>query len=282
MTRLLRVSYLRASALSTDVLDLLLPDENTQAQDALIKVEPGTLIWHTKLPDRSEAVVKMYRRRSLLHLSSRFVGSFRARREYDALARLWRRGVPCTEPLFWAHGETADHGRFELLATRRIEGTVRLDDWLEGASAAARAEVLCSAYRQVRAMHASGVRHGGLSFKNLLVSPAERTVFLIDFNRSVLFPFDLAGTRMGRFDLADLTAKVGRGFGRDVCAPALAGYGLAPPGVEQVMRFAQRHASTRRLRSRLRIEFRVRAGLGALLRDPRTHAALGLLLQEAF
>jgi len=57
---------------------------------------------------------------------------------YDALLRLSRHGVPCSEPLFWAHGEAEVHGRFELLATREIEGAVPLKAWIEVASPSVR------------------------------------------------------------------------------------------------------------------------------------------------
>ncbi len=273
--RLLRVSCLRAEGVSPDAIDLLLPDEKTPAQEDLIKSEPGTLIWGARLPDRTRAVVKMYRLRSRLQARQGRASAFRARREYEALLRLSQQRVPCTEPLFWAYGETEVHGRFELLATRTIEGAVPLTAWIEDASESARSAALLSVFRHVRAMHANGVRHGGLSFKNVLVAPAgaDSAVFLIDFSRSVLFPFDLAGTRMARFDLADLTTKVFRRFGRDACAPLLASYGLAPEEAQRMTRFAERHKSTRQLRRRLRLEFRIRARWLAALRGLRAPAS---------
>jgi tRNA A-37 threonylcarbamoyl transferase component Bud32 len=260
------LSCLRAAGVSPDTIDLLLPDEKTPAQEDLIKAEPGTLIWSARLPDRTRAVVKMYRLRNRLqawHVRARV---FRARREYEALLRLSQQNVPCTEPLFWAYGETEVHGRFELLATREIEGAVPLRAWIEGASESARSAVLLSLFRHVRAMHAKGVRHGGLSFKNVLVVPAgaEAAVFLIDFSRSVLFPFDVAGTRMAWFDLADLTTKVVRRLDAAACAPLLASYGLPQEEAQRMTRFAERHKSTRGLRRRLRLEFRIRAGWIAL------------------
>lgn len=280
--RLLRVHCVPARGVSAEVLDLLLPDEKTPAAEALIKAEAGTLIWRTRLPEGTEAVVKMYRRRGRLQTSRLRFDTQRVRREFTALERLVGRGVPCTTPLFWARGESPDHGRFELLATRALEGTSSFTSWLETAPPEARADVLAAAYRWVRAMHASGVRHGGLSFKNLLVAPADRSVYLIDFNRSVCFPFDLAGSRMARFDLADLTAKVLGRYGPEAARPALGAYGLSAGEADRVLRHAARHRTTRQLRRRLRLEFRVRASLGALLRDPRVALAAGWLLQDAF
>jgi tRNA A-37 threonylcarbamoyl transferase component Bud32 len=278
--RLLRVHCVRARGVSAEVLDLLLPDEKTPAAEALIKAEAGTLIWRTRLPDGTHAVVKMYRRRGRLQASRLRFDTQRVRREFTALERLEGRGVPCTAPLFWARGVSPDHGRFELLATRALYGTASFTSWLETAPAAARADALAAAYRWVRAMHASGVRHGGLSFKNLLVAPADRSVYLIDFNRSVCFPFDLAGSRMAWFDLADLTAKVLGRFGPEEARPALREYGLCADETERVLRFSAQHRTTRRLRRGLRLEFRVRASLGALLRDPRAALAAGWLLQN--
>jgi hypothetical protein len=268
MPRLLRVNCLRAANVPPDAVDLLLPDEETPAERDLVKSEHGTLIWIAKLPDHTAAVVKMYRRRSPLQGASLRLGAFRARREYDALIHLSQHGVPCTEPLFWAHGEASDHGRFELLATRAIDGALALDAWLEHATDAARSQALSTTYRWVRAMHACGVRHGALSFRNVLVVPAAGApaVRLIDFARSVQFPFDLIGTRMAWFDLADLTAKVLRRLGAGACAPALAAYGLAPPEAERLTRFASAHRPTRHLRRRLRLEFRLRARLAGARR----------------
>lgn len=265
---LLRVRCLRTSGASPDTIDLLLPDEKAAGQNDLIKVEPGTLIWGARLPDHTRAVMKMYRRRNRLQARITRASSFRARREYEALLRLSQRRVPCSEPLFWAHGETEVHGRFELLATREIEGAVPLTPWIEGASESARSAALRSAFRSARAMHANGVRHGGLSFKNVLVAPAGATpgVFLIDFSRSVLFPFDIASTRMAWFDLVDLATKVVRGFGSDACAPLLASYGLRQDEARRMTRFAERHKSTRNLRRRLRLEFRIRARWAAVVR----------------
>jgi tRNA A-37 threonylcarbamoyl transferase component Bud32 len=219
------------------------------------------LIWSAKLPDRTRAVVKMYRLRNRLQALHLRASVFRARREYEALLRLSQQNVPCTEPLFWAHGETEVHGRFELLATREIEAAVPLKAWIEGASESARSAALHSVFRHLRAMHGNGVRHGGLSFKNVLVAPAgaDSAVFLIDFSRSVLFPFDVGGTRMAWFDLADLSTKVIRRLGRDACPPLLASYGLPQEEAQRMTRFAERHKSTRELRRRLRIEFRIRA-----------------------
>jgi serine/threonine-protein kinase RIO1 len=251
---------------SPETVDLLVPDETTPAQEVLVKAEPGTLIWSAKLPDQTRAILKMYRHRTRLQARRTRVKSFRARREYEALLRLWQRRVPCTEPLFWARGVTETHGRFEMLATHAIEGAVPLASWLGSATESGGMAVLHAAFRSVRAMHASGVRHGGLSFRNLLVAPADEgtAVFLIDFSRSVLFPYDIAGTRMAWFDLADLSTKVIRRFGSEACAPLLASYGLPAQEVQRVTRFAERHKSTRHLRRRLRLEFRTRAAWLAL------------------
>ena len=274
-TRLLRVSCLRAAGVTPDTIDLLLPDEKTPASEALIKAEPGTLIWSAQLPDRKRAVVKMYRLRTRLQAWHVRASVFRARREYEALLRLTEQRVPCTEPLFWAHGQTEVHGLFELLATREIEGAVPLRAWIEGASESARSAVLLSVFRHVRAMHAHGVRHGGLSFKNVLVAPAGAgsAIFLIDFSRSVLFPFDLAGTRMAWFDLADLSVKVIQRLGRAACAPLLASYGLPKEEAQRMTRFAERHKSTRELRRRLRLEFRIRARWLSALRGAPASAS---------
>jgi hypothetical protein len=238
----------------------MLPDADEATRGEILKAEPRTLIWQARLGDGSRAVLKMYRHRRLFEVPPLHLGKLRVCREYDALSRLWSRRIACTEPLFWALGRDPVHGRFELLASREIEAAVELRSWIGSAGEDARSSALHAAFRSVRAMHASGVRHGGLSFKNLLVVPADAgPVFLADFARSVLFPSDIAGTRMAWFDLADLSRKVIAQFGSDACGPLLESYGLSRDEALRLMKYAERSRSTRHLRRRLRLEFRLRA-----------------------
>jgi hypothetical protein len=65
------------------------------------------------------------------------------------------------------------------------------------------------------------------------------------------------------------TTKVIRRFGTEACAPLLASYGLPEQEAQRVTRFAERHKSTRSLRRRLRLEFRIRAGLLDAVRGQR-------------
>ncbi|MEX0734475.1 MAG: lipopolysaccharide kinase InaA family protein [Steroidobacteraceae bacterium] len=134
----------------------------------LIKAKPGTLIWCDPLPDGGRAVVKMYRRRPMLDPLRRLVVPYRVEREFTVLAHLWRHNVPCPEPLWWYQGRNRAHGRHEVLATRKIPGSIPLVQMLRTSGYAD--PDLAPVFALARRMHEIGISHGAWYPTNVLVS----------------------------------------------------------------------------------------------------------------
>ena len=139
--------------------------------DQLIKVEPRTLVWRQTLPDGIPAVVKLYRRRGIHGLGGRCgLVRFRTAREYAALDHLTRHRIPCPEPLFWSHGVSAEHGQWEILATREIPGVLNIDDAIIVADTRDPLRLdLSRIFREASRIHRSGMLHGTLVARNILL-----------------------------------------------------------------------------------------------------------------
>ncbi len=193
-----------------------------------IKSEPKCLIWSGRLSDGTAAVLKMYRRRGLADTVRGKVFRTRAEREYAALKRLERHGVPCSRPLFWRRGYCRTHGFFETLATREIPRATPLDAHLTAEAAAAGVIDFRPLFEAVGRMHRHGVYHGALSPKNILIVSSDRAprLFLIDLARSRLFSESIRGRRIARYDLIQLVVKLERHLGTGACRAGLRAYGL--------------------------------------------------------
>ena len=202
----------------------------------LIKAEYGTLVWSEPLEDGGRAIIKLYRRRPFYDPLRRWFLPYRAEREFKALTHLVRHGIPCSEPLSWSHGRRDPHGLYELLVTREVAGATSLDKLLKRPGAVTD---LASLLRLVRHMHDSGLSHGGLAPRNILVSfPAAGApaFHIIDMSYSCIFPRGIAGTRMATFDLLDLIYRIGSPFPVERCRAWLADYGLDASAVQKLMR----------------------------------------------
>ena len=202
----------------------------------LIKAEYGTLVWSEPLEDGGRAIIKLYRRRPFYDPLRRWFLPYRAEREFKALTHLVRHGIPCSEPLSWSHGRRDPHGLYELLVTREVAGATSLDKLLKRPGAVTD---LASLLRLVRHMHDSGLSHGGLAPRTILVSfpAAGPPVFhIIDMSYSCIFPRGIAGTRMATFDLLDLIYRIGSHFPSERCRAWLADYGLDDSAAQKLMR----------------------------------------------
>jgi len=202
----------------------------------LIKAEYGTLVWSEPLEDGGRAIIKLYRRRPFYDPLRRWFLPYRAEREFKALTHLVRHGIPCSEPLSWSHGRRDPHGLYELLVTREVAGATSLDKLLKRPGAVTD---LASLLRLVRHMHDSGLSHGGLAPRNILVSfPAAGApaFHIIDMSYSCIFPRGIAGTRMATFDLLDLIYRIDSHFPAERCRAWLADYGLDESAVQKLMR----------------------------------------------
>ena len=102
-------------------------------------------------------------------------GKSRARREYEILDEMLRRGIPAVRPIAFGDRRKGLFLRASLLLTEGAPGAVSLDLFASQRIAIAttgRAERLAfinELATTVRAMHQAGIRHGGLFWRNILV-----------------------------------------------------------------------------------------------------------------
>ncbi len=211
----------------------------------LIKAEFGTRVWSESMQDGGRAIMKLYRRRPFYDPLRRWFLPYRAEREFKVLSHLVRHGIPCSEPLSWSHGRRDPHGLYELLVTREVTGATALDKLLQRPGAVTDLSPLL---RLTRRMHDSGVSHGGLAPRNILVSfPGSGTpaFHLIDMSYSCIFPRGIAGTRMATFDLLDLIYRIRPPFPAERCRIWLADYGLDESAVQRLMTALDRYRARR-------------------------------------
>jgi len=224
----------------------------------LIKEETHTLIWSEPLPAGGRQVIKMYRRQPFYEPASRWLLPYRAEREHGALSRLLRHGIACSEPLWWRRVRDARYGRCDLLATREIEKASPLELLLRREKAA---PDLTPLFRLLRRMHDSGVLHGALMPRNVLVSrpvDGQPAFHLIDLARSRQFPTGIAATRIAFFDLKSLLHAVGKEVPLKQAANWLAAYGLAESDTQAILAGLARHRPGRPWRHLRRMEVDVR------------------------
>ena len=150
----------------------------------IIKDEDRTLIWSQTLPDGDRVVAKMYRHRNLIDFSRERLSRFRVQREFDTLARMVRHDVPCSEPVFWTYGRSPENGRYEILVTREIADATPVRELILSGRDHTSDLDLRPLFRVVRRMHASGVYHGALNTRNVLL--AAGGYYIIDLPRSLL------------------------------------------------------------------------------------------------
>lgn len=224
----------------------------------LMKEETHTLIWSEPLPAGGRQVVKMYRRQPFYEPARRWLLPYRAEREYRVLSRLILHGIACSEPLWWRRVHDARYGCCDLLATREIEGALPLELLLRREKMA---PDMAPLFRLVRRMHDSGVLHGALMPRNVLLSrpvDGQPAFHLIDLARSRQFPAGIAATRIASFDLKSLLHAVGREVPLTHAAGWLAAYGLAESGAQAILAGLARHRPGRPWRHLRRMEVDVR------------------------
>ncbi len=236
--------------------------------DNIIKAEANCLIFTEQLEDGTSAVIKMYYRRGFANVAREYVLNFRVQRESRILRHLVNRGIPCTRPLFWTYGYCKVYGFYELLCTRHIPNAISLRTFLSSTSIADKNIDLGPLMVLVYKMHRSGVYHGALSTKNILVDAtdsAQVKYFHIDLARGWLFPGSILGKRIARFDLLKLVKKVESRLGIGYCRPYLFHYGLGEEAIEKFYREAGRYQSTSRKQKRLKNVMKVKVFFSAIL-----------------
>ena len=204
------------------------------AAGALIKSEPDTVIWAEDVGAERRVILKMYRHRGPITTCRERTFRFRVQREFDALTHLQSRGIPCSEPLAWAEGRSAEHGRFEILATWEVAEAQSL----RALAAVTKAENirwdLGTLYRDLRHMHESGLFHSVLHLRNVLAgrdAAGERAFYIIDTPGALLYPNSIVGTSMARFDLLLFSSQALRHLELPPANIPLEAYGADAPAL---------------------------------------------------
>ena len=236
------------------------PSEQPLAEDARrvrwIKREPQTMVWSEWDPTRAcRVVVKLYRRRGLAAYGRMRLSRFRAEREFLVLSHLAAHGLPCSEPLAWAHGHHPAHGFYEALVTRELTGMRNLEDHLAElpTDGSAPPPDLSPLAALLRRMHACGCYHGVMKPSNVMIGAADTptpSFALIDLDMARVFPRDLYGTWVGRFDLLEMCSYLLKLFGAAALRQWLPSYGLRDGEIETFLQelavYAQRSRRWRR------------------------------------
>lgn len=236
-------------------------DPPPPGSERITKIERHTLIWIDPLPEGGRAVFKMYRQRSLPVFWRERVTRFRVEREYEVLNHLSQRDVPCPEPLCWTHGRSAEHGRYEVLATREIRGATSLRELARSGEHRRMTLDLGLLFRTVRRMHDSGVYHAVLKTDNVLVAPGPgggQVFYIVDTPRALLFPRSIVGTPMAWRDLQHLSHGLIHYLELSPDRIPLRDYGLDESTQREFGRRLESFRRTKRRRWRLRWEFLAR------------------------
>ena len=243
-----------------------IPVELSPTRGELIKHEPITLIWREVLVDGRQVVVKMYRRGLLVRCRSLTTG-FRVQREFHGLSQLETRGIPCSVPVFWCHGNFGPYGWGEILVTECVAQSQPLKNLLLTRAEAGMRLDLSPLFADMAKMHAFGLYHGMLRTKNLLVKnyPEWPVFVFIDLSRSHRFPRDIRGKRMARYDLMSLCEGLLPHFPEDTVQLWLSAYRIPESEKPDLLVRLKGFRSTSFLRKVVATEFDVRHGMARLL-----------------
>jgi hypothetical protein len=227
-------------------------------EGVLLKVESTTLVWSQRAADGAAEVVKMYFHRGAWTAMRGAFMRCRTEREHRALVHLLAHGVPGCEPRSWGRGFSRRFGFYEVLATTEIAGAVTLAEVLRRDGGGLLSLDLAPMFRVVRGMHDSGLFHGMLFPRNMLVAgPAGAEQFyVIDAPRSVLFPGSIVGTAMAREDLLALASRL---LARPGGCEEVRAYGLSDGERHRLGERARRYSSSKVRRQARRGAFLARA-----------------------
>jgi len=156
------------------------------------------------LPNGERILLREYRRGGFIrHFNRRrYFFGHRAFEELRATAHAAAAGVQVPRVIAAAERHSG-LGYTATLATLWIDGVTEAAEWLKAASARARAEILRVAGRQISTMHNAGIAHPDLNLRNILIREKgevadEVSVYLIDFDRSVITPHPVVSARRAR------------------------------------------------------------------------------------
>ena len=203
----------------------MLAEAGLDSVTRVLKLEPGRMTAFSQssdifplrltLPDgrRLDIFVKRYRYKSwATRLTGIFRGSLLGRHrsafEYDFLTEMRRRGLPAVKPLAFAAKRSLGFVKAGFLITQAAPHAIQLDTW--ACEHVVPGDLPRALGREVRRLHDSGVRHGGLFLRNVLLdsqSADDWRLFFIDPDRSGrLFSGSLPSAHAIE-DLSDLAAS---------------------------------------------------------------------------
>jgi tRNA A-37 threonylcarbamoyl transferase component Bud32 len=222
----------------------------------IIKKEKKCLIWAERLEDDTQAIVKMYYRKGILNFIRAKILNFRVQREYKALRQLEYNAIPCSIPLFWTYGYCKEYGFYEILCTRLISNIEPLMDFLDQTQLVKEDFGLAVLFKMMYRMHTSGVYHGALSSKNVLVNAAGNTqlqYYIIDLAHSRLFTSSIFGKMIAWYDILTLFRSIENKLGIGYCKPYLTQYGLGENAIKNFFQKSKPHRAFSRKQKRIKI-----------------------------
>ena len=133
----------------------------------------------------------------------------------------------------------------------------------------------------VQIMHKSGVYHGALSTKNILIDATGKTqpeYYIIDLARSWLFPGSIIGKSIAWYDLLKIVRSIENDLGVGHCKAYLARYGFGKSAIDKFYHDAKPHRSFSRKQRRIKNTLKVKIFILALL----TKLAMSILRLKLF
>jgi tRNA A-37 threonylcarbamoyl transferase component Bud32 len=223
--------------------------------NTFIKAESKCLIWAERLENGTPAIFKMYYRRGIINFIREMILNLRTQREFKALSRLDRSGISCSKPIFWTYGYCKAYGFYEILGTRQISNAGPLTDFLAQKQVSKKDMGLESLFQMAHMMHESGIYHGALSTKNILIDAGgndQPKYYIIDLARSCLFPGSIIGKKIAWYDIIKIVTSIESDLGIGYCKTCLARYGLKKSAIKKFYQDAKPHRSFSRKQKRVK------------------------------
>ena len=240
------------------------PQHPEGADGRFYKVEKNTLVWSAMCPKGEQrAVYKMYRNRGPVSWQREKAFQFRVQREYEACVFLEKNELATTPALCWFFGQDEEHGRYEVLCMRELSGAEALTDLVnDGRKDQIDFQKMFKTFRE---MHRVGFYHGRLDLRNVMGMPGddgELVYVIMDTPQAITYRNDLFGTRMGWYDMQQISYYTHDYLDDEACVALLIKYGLGEGDAVRMLQLVKRGEVPRNTRNFLRFEFGMRARFG--------------------
>ena len=203
---------------------------STDESKQIISQSSNTLIWSGKI-GTTPVIGKLYYSRPSIDWLRSNLTRFRTQREYAALSHLQRHQVASSRPVFWTAGyEPKLGGRFEALITETLPDAKPLKRWITRAETSSALQVMSKIGALIRAMHDTGLYHGALYTRNILICQSEApTPYIIDTDAAIIFPRSLFASSLASIDLLCFCSRLkSRPDASQLIEQLLASYELPP------------------------------------------------------